>query len=446
MDPVLLARLQFAMTIGFHFLFPPISIGLGWLLVVVEGMAWRTGDPLWERMGRFFAKLLGLTFALGVATGIVMEFQFGTNWASYSRFVGDIFGAPLAAEAIFAFFLESAFLGVYLLGRGRVSRGVHWFSILMVAVGSTLSAFWILVANSWQQTPAGFEVVEGRAVLTSFYDAVFNSSMWPRFFHQMTAAMITGAFFMAAAAAWLLRKGRTPEIASRALKLSLVAGLVFSILAAVPTGHWHAVQVARDQPAKFAVIEGLYQTQKQAPLAVFGIPMGDPPRLAAEVSIPGLASWLAFGDVNAEVKGTDAFAKEDLPPLFLPFVSFHSMVMLGGLFLGVMALGLLLWRLGRLETTRWYHLLLIVAGPLPLLANQLGWITAEVGRQPWTVYGFLRTADSVSITVTSGELVFSLVLLGSIYTLLLSLYLFVLVRELNHGPAPLPGTPEPEVA
>jgi cytochrome d ubiquinol oxidase subunit I len=434
------------MTIGFHFLVPPISIGLGWLLVVVEGMAWRTGDPAWERMGRFFAKLLALTFALGVATGIVMEFQFGTNWASYSRFVGDIFGAPLAAEAIFAFFLESAFLGVYLLGRGRVSRGVHWFSILMVAVGSTLSAFWILVANSWQQTPAGFEVVDGRAVLTSFAEAAFNSSMWPRFFHQMTAALITGAFFMAAAAAWLLMRGRTPAIALRALKLSLVTGFVFSIMATYPTGHWHAVQVAQDQPAKFAVIEGLYKTQTRAPLAVFGIPMDDPPRLAAEVSIPGLASWLAYGDVNAEVKGTDAFPVEDLPPRFLPFVSFHSMVALGGLFLGVTALGLLLWRLGRLGSARWFHLLLIAAGPFPLLANQLGWITAEVGRQPWTVYGYLRTADSVSITVTTGELVFSLVLLGSIYLLLLSLYLFVLVRELNHGPAPLPGTPDAEVA
>ncbi len=446
MDVVLLARIQFAMTIGFHFLFPPISIGLAWLLVVVEGMAWRTGDPTWERMGRFFAKLLGLTFALGVATGIVMEFQFGTNWASYSRFVGDIFGAPLAAEAIFAFFLESAFLGVYLMGRGRVSRGVHWFSIWMVAIGSTLSAFWILVANSWQQTPAGFEVVDGRAVLTSFAEATFNSSMWPRFFHQMIAALIAGAFFMAASAAWLLVKGRTPAIAAQALKLALAAGFVFSIMAVYPTGHWHSRQVARDQPAKFAVIEGLYETGTHAPLAIFGIPLDNPPRLAAEIRIPGLASLLAFHDVTAEIKGTDAFPKEDLPPLFLPFAAFHLMVALGGLFLGVTALGLLLWRTGRLQRTRWYHMVLILVGPLPLLANLLGWITAEVGRQPWTVYGFLRTADSVSITVTAGELVFSLVLLGAIYTLLLSLYLFVLVRELNGGPAPLPGTPDVEVA
>jgi cytochrome d ubiquinol oxidase subunit I len=445
MDLVFLARLQFAVTVGFHFLFPPISIGLAWILVFVEAVGWRTGSETWQSIGKLFSKLLALTFAVGVASGIVMEFQFGTNWASYSRFVGDIFGAPLAAEAIFAFFLESTFLGVYLLGRNRVSKEVHWFSILVVAIGTTLSAFWILVANSWQQTPAGFEVINGRAVLTSFTEAVFNSSMWPRFFHQMTAAMITGAFFMAAAAAWLLLKNKGKEVALLALKVSLVTGFIFAIISIFPTGHWHASQVARDQPAKFAVIEGLYETQTKAPLAVFGIPTVDKetekPRLAAEIRIPGMASWLATGDVNAEIKGTDAFPASDLPPFGLPFFSFHLMVALGVAFLGLTALGLLFWKLNLLERARWFLVLMVIAGPLPLIANQLGWITAEVGRQPWTVYNYLRTADSVSITVGGGELVFSLVMLSSIYALLLFVYLFVLGRILSKGPE-VPQTAE----
>jgi cytochrome d ubiquinol oxidase subunit I len=434
MDAIMLARLQFAMTIGFHFLFPPISIGLAWLLVLIEFKGWRCADDVWVRMGKFFGKLFALTFAVGVATGIVMEFQFGTNWASYSRFVGDIFGAPLAAEGVFAFFLESSFLGLYLFGRGRVSKGVHWFSILMVAVGATISAFWILVANSWQQTPAGFEVINGRAVLTSFTDAVFNPSMWVRFFHTMTAALITGSFFVAGVSAWRLIKHKEDAISQRALKVAVVAGFIFAILAAYPTGDWHGRQVARTQPEKFAAVEGLYKTQKGAPLVVFGIPLSNPPRIAAALEIPKGASWLAFGDANAEVKGIDAFPAGDTPPLALTFISFHSMVWLGILFLGVTALGLLLMWRRRLETTRWYLWMVLLVSPLTLAASQLGWITAEVGRQPWSVYGLLRTSDSVSVTVGVPELWFSIALIGFMYILLGGLYVFTLVREVNRGP------------
>jgi cytochrome d ubiquinol oxidase subunit I len=434
MDAVLLARLQFAMTIGFHFLFPPISIGLAWLLVFIEGMGWRKNDETWVRMGKFFGRLFALTFAVGVATGIVMEFQFGTNWASYSRFVGDIFGAPLAAEGVFAFFLESGFLGLYLFGRGRVGKGVHWFSILMVAVGATISAFWILVANSWQQTPAGFEVVNGRAVLTSFSDAVFNPSMWVRFFHTFTAALITGAFFVGGVSAWRLLRGNRDEIALRGLKLAAAAGFVFAVMSAFPTGDNHARQVAKTQPEKFAAIEGIYRTQRGAPLVAFGIPLSDPPRLAAAVEIPKLASWLAFGDPDAEVKGIDAFGPGDIPPLQLTFVSFHSMVMLGMLFMGVMALGLLLWWFKKVDRARWYHWIVVVVSPLTLAASQLGWITAEVGRQPWSVYHLLRTSNSVSVTVGVPELWFSIALIGLVYVLLGGLYIFMLVREVNRGP------------
>jgi len=282
MNVEILSRIQFAFTIGFHFLFPPISIGLAWLLVIVEWLAWRKRDATYERAGVFFAKLLGLNFAVGVATGIVMEFQFGTNWARYSKFVGDIFGAPLAAEGVFAFFLESGFLGLYLFGRKRVSKGWHWFSILMVAVGATLSAFWIIVANSWQQTPAGYVIHNGRAELTDFWAAVFNPSTPWRYLHTVFAALVCGAFFMAGAAGYLVRKASNEEsvaVGKRCMKVALIFGLVCSVLVGFPFGHEHARQVARTQPEKFAAIEGLYTSQKGAPLVFFALPFNEPPHL-----------------------------------------------------------------------------------------------------------------------------------------------------------------------
>ena len=444
MDPVILARIQFALTIGFHFLFPPITIGLAWFLVIVEGRAWRTGDLRWERIGRFFAKLLGLTFAVGVATGIVMEFQFGTNWGEYSKYVGDIFGAPLAAEGIFAFFMESTFIGLYLFGRGKVSKGVHWFSALMVAVGATISAFWILVANSWQQTPAGYVLGDGRVELASFREAVFNPSMWHRFFHTMNAALIAGAFFMAGIAAFHLWRGKAPDaakgphsdarLARTALVLALVFGFITSVLEVVPSGHEHAKQVARTQPEKFAAIEGLYTTRDNAPMVIFGVPSwGSPPELLFPVELDGMLSWLAFGEAGHTIQGIDQFPEDEIPPLWLTFVSFHNMVALGMYFIFITGLGLiLLWR-KKLFTTRWYLKVLTWSIPLPLLAIQLGWITAEVGRQPWVVYKLLRTSDAVSITVSAGEILFSIILFSLIYLLLGGLYLFMLVREVRHG-------------
>jgi len=439
MDALVLARIQFAVTIGFHFLFPPLSIGLAWLLVAMELRGLTTRDPLWIRMGQFFGKLFGLTFAVGVATGIVMEFQFGTNWANYSRFVGDIFGAPLAAEGVFAFFLESGFLGLYLFGRGRVSKGIHFFSILMVAVGATLSAFWILVANSWQQTPAGFELVDGRAQLTSFAEAVFNPSAWPRFSHTMVASLITGGFFVMGTAAWLVLKERGGQIARRALVLGAAASLVFSLLALFPTGHLHAAQVARTQPEKFAAIEGLYENYEGAPLVLFAFPSTPPPKLHATIEIPNLLSWLAFGDPDAPVKGLQDFSKDSVPKgaeLWISFVSFHNMVALGMLFIATSALAVfLLWR-KKLFTARWFLKAVVVVAPLTLAASQFGWVAAEVGRQPWIVYRLLRTSQAASPSVSAGELLFSLILFGAIYLALGALWVFLLYRKISHGPEP----------
>lgn len=434
LDPVLLSRLQFAMTVGFHFIFPPVSIGLAWLLVIIEGLGWRRSDEVYVRMGKFFGKLFAITFALGVATGIVMEFQFGTNWAEYSKFVGDIFGAPLAAEGVFAFFLESAFLGLYLFGRGKVSKGVHWFSILMVAVGATISAFWILVANSWQQTPAGFVIQNGRAELVSFWQAVFNPSTVIRFLHTFDAALISGAFVMAGVAAYLLLKGKAVDLSRRALKLAIVFGLIVSVLELFPFGDHHAAQVARTQPEKLAAFEGLIEGQTGAPMLMFGIPSEDPPGVSLPVQIPGLLSWLAFRDGDAYVKGLNDFPPDELPPFMLTFVSFHSMVGLGMYFIGFTALGvLLLWR-RRLWESRWYLKLLVVSIPLPVIACQLGWITAEVGRQPWVVYRVLKTADAVSLTVSSTEILLSMIMFGTIYLFLGALYLYLIIREIKHGP------------
>lgn len=444
MDAVILARLQFALTIGFHFIFPPITIGLAWLLVILEGIGWRKGDEAYKRAGEFFGRLLALTFAVGVATGIVMEFQFGTNWSAYSKFVGDIFGAPLAAEGIFAFFLESGFMGLYLFGRKRLSPGMHWFSALMVAVGATISAFWILVANSWQQTPAGFTINEqlGRAELTSFAAAVFNPSTGVRFFHTITAALVTGSFFMAGVAAILVRRGSGGEVGPRALKLSLVAGLIASVLVIFPFGHEHARQVAHTQPEKFAAIEGLYVGEKGAPLLFFGLVDPEVPIVGARIEVPRLLSVLAFGDPHAHVPGLRDFPPDQVPrgaELWLSFVSFHNMVILGMFFVAATAFGLLLWRRGRLLETRWYLKLLAWSIPLPILACQFGWIAAEVGRQPWIVYKLLRTQDAVSPTVAAGEVLFSMILFTLIYLALGALWIYLLRRKILAGPAPAGG-------
>jgi cytochrome bd ubiquinol oxidase subunit I len=436
MDALMLARLQFAMTIGFHFLFPPISIGLAWLLVIMEGIGWLKKNDLYVRMGRFFGKLLALTFALGVATGIVMEFQFGTNWAAYSKFVGDIFGAPLAAEGVFAFFLESGFLGLYIFGRNKVSKSVHWFSSLMVAVGATISAFWIIAANSWQQTPAGYVIRNGRAELTSFYDAVFNPSTLIRYFHTVDAALISGAFFVAGISAYLLLKKKETEIAKRALKLAVIFGFAASLLELMPFGHEHARQVAHTQPEKFAAIEGLYTSQSSAPLVFFAIPFSEPPELKVKAEVSGLLSWMAFGDINARIKGINEFPPENIPPLWLTFVSFHNMVVLGMYFIAITLYASIQLRRNKLFETRWLLKLFVWSIPLPLAACQLGWMAAEVGRQPWIVYGLLRTSEGYSITVTSGEILFSLILFGLVYLLLGILYVLLVIREVKHGPQP----------
>ncbi|HEX2836425.1 MAG TPA: cytochrome ubiquinol oxidase subunit I [Thermoanaerobaculia bacterium] len=435
MDVVWLARVQFAMTIMFHFLFPPITMGLALLITAIETARWRTGKDLYRRMSDFWLKIFAVNFVVGVASGIVMEFQFGTNWASYSRFVGDIFGAPLAAEGVIAFFLESGFLGLLLFGRNKISSFVRWLAATMVWLGSTLSAFWIIVANSWMQTPAGYRVVGGRAELTDFWAAVFNPSTLPRYTHTIASAWVCGAFLMTAVAAWYFLKHRGSDVARASLKLGLIAALVSTILV-FATGDRHAKQVARTQPAKFAAMEGLYSTAHGAPLILFSLPPSQQGRRdAPELMITNLTSFLAFGNFQAPVKGLEEFPEDQWPPVAATFLSFHNMVILGNLMLLAAIAGLVQLLRKRLEKSRFLLRALFWIGlVVPTLAIQLGWMAAEAGRQPWIVYGLMRTKDGVSKIVIAPEVLTSIVIFGVIYALLGALWIYLLRKEIIHGP------------
>ncbi|MBU1626477.1 cytochrome ubiquinol oxidase subunit I [bacterium] len=429
MDAVLLARIQFALTIGFHFIFPPLSIGLSWLIVFIMTKYKNTGDDRYRNMAKLWIKLFALTFVIGVATGITMEFQFGTNWSEYSRFVGDIFGAPLAAEGIIAFFLESSFLAILLFGWKRVSVKVHWFSSIMVALGSTLSAFWIIVANSWQQTPTGYHIVNNRAELTNFFEAVFNPSTVPRFLHTMDGAMMTGAFFMLGISAWQILKGLKPEHAKETLKISLIVALISSFLQ-FGLGHYHAVQVTKTQPEKLAAIEGLFETQNRAPALIFGIPDAEAEKMHFALKLPGLLSLLAYGNINAEIKGLKDFPKEEWPPLALTFYPFHMMVGLGSYLFALAVFGFYLLYKKTIFDNHLFLRLAFWSIPLPFIANELGWITAEVGRQPWIVYHLLKTADAVSVSVPAYQILVTIFLFVLIYTMLFILWIVLLRHEL----------------
>jgi cytochrome d ubiquinol oxidase subunit I len=362
-----------------------------------------------------------------------MEFQFGMNWARYSRFVGDIFGAPLAAEGVFAFFLESSFLGILLFGERRVSRRVYWFSGLMVAVGSTLSAFWIVVANSWQQTPAGFHIVNGRAELVDFWAAVFNPSTVPRFLHTVDGALMAGAFFIMGLSAWFLLRGEHRKFAEKSFTIALVAGFLASAVQ-VPLGHFHAVQVAETQPVKLAAFEGLWETQTNAPLLLLGLPNAEKERTDFAVELPGLLSIGVGGSTDTEVAGLKDFPKEEWPPLYPTFFGFHLMVGLGFYFIALTGLGLLLlWRRRLFENTLFLKVAFLSI-PLPVIANELGWIAAEVGRQPWIVQGLMRTDEAFSTVVPAGQILVSIGLFTVVYALLFCVWIFLLRRKLQKGP------------
>ncbi len=432
MDAVLLARIQFAFTVGFHFIFPPLTIGLAWIISYIMWKYVKTNDQHYLKIARFWVRLFAINFAVGVATGITMEFQFGTNWSEYSRYVGDIFGAPLAAEGIFAFFLESTFFGVLLFGWNRLSKKTLWFSSLMVAIGSTLSAFWIIVANSWMQTPSGYHIIGGRAELTNFWAAVFNPSTFPRYFHTVTGALITGAFFVLGVSAWFILKGKDTEFAKSSFRTALIIGFIVSV-AQLGMGHWHAIQVSETQPEKFAAVEGHFETTNGASALIFGIPDYDEGKVHIAIKIPKLLSLLATGNPNARIKGLNDFPKDEWPPIILTFYPFHLMVLLGMYFILITLIGVFLLRKGTLFDNRFILKAAVWSIPLPFLANELGWFTAEVGRQPWIVYHILKTDNAVSITVPAWQVGLSLLIFIVVYALLFYAWFSLIKKEMKKG-------------
>jgi cytochrome bd ubiquinol oxidase subunit I len=444
MDAVTLSRIQFALTISFHYLFPPLAIGMGVFLVFLEARYLKTKDPQYEAAAKFWTRIFALNFAIGVASGIVMEFQFGTNWAAYSRYVGDVFGSALAAEGIFAFFLESGFLAVLVFGWDKVSPRMHFFSALMVALGSMVSAIWIVVAISWQQTPAGFVIREvatpagtvRRAELTDFWSVVFNPSAMDRLIHVLIGALILGSFFILSISAYYLLKNRHVDFARKSFISALIVAAVASI-AGLISGDSQGRMVAQYQPAKLAAMEGLFEsTGTGAPMTVFGFPDSKAGVVRYSIEIPGLLSFLVHHDSGKPIPGLDRF-EPDTPPVALPFYSFRVMVALGSYFIALTLYAL--WRLwrGMLFQKKWLLWIFVFSAAGPFIANELGWVVAEVGRQPWIVYHQLRTAEAVSPSLLASQVLGSIVMFGVIYALLFAVWIFLLNDKIQKGPEPV---------
>ena len=433
MSAVFLARLQFGLTAGFHFLFPPTTLGLTLVILILESLYLRKKDEATRDVSSFLIRVLGVVFVMGVATGIALEFAFGNNWSAYSRTVGDIFGAPLAAEGVFAFFLESVFLGILVFGRRRVSPRMYWLSAFLVFFASHLSGVWIIIANSWMQTPAGFRMEAGRAVLTDFFQAALNPSTVVRLVHTVLGGWITGSLAAAGVAAWLILKGRSRAKAVLLLKTSLAVFIVTSLLQ-LGSGHAHSIQVTKTQPEKMAAFEALWETRTNAPFTVFGIPDVKNEKTNLAVRVPGMLSFLVGFSTETRVQGLNDFPKDERPPVLLPFAGYHLMILFGLLFILMAVWGAVLLVRKRAADSRLFLKLLLFAIPLPYLANELGWIAAEVGRQPWAVYRVLRTSDAVSKVVPAGNVLFSLILFTVIYSLIAAAGVSIILRLVRKGP------------
>src|SRR5271165_1683243 len=406
MDSALLIhRLQFAFTVTYHYLFPQLTMGLAPLIVILKTLALKTNDPSYDRAARFWAKIFGINFVIGVVTGIPMEFQFGTNWSHFSRFAGGVIGQTLAMEGCFAFFMESAFLGLFLYGEKRLSKGMHWFAALMVFLGSWLSGYFIVATDAWMQNPVGYErTADGSFQLTSFWQLVLNPWAWLQYAHNMSGAVITGAFVMSAVGAFYLLSQKHVEQGRIFVRLGVIAALIVSVLQLFPTGDWAGRMVARKQPVTLAAMEALWETQPGAPLVILGQPNVAEQKIDNPIVVPKALSFLTWRRWNAEVQGLNHVPRED-------------------------------WR-DQLYDARWMLWILLLLAPFPYIANTAGWMSAELGRQPWLIYGLLRTADGYSKMVSAGNGWFTLLGFMGMYTLLSMLFLFLVAREIQHGPEP----------
>jgi cytochrome bd ubiquinol oxidase subunit I len=434
MDVLTLSRLQFAMTAGFHFIFVSLTLGLSVLVAWMETCYVRTGDEIYLKMTKFWGKLFLINFAVGVVTGLTMEFQFGMNWAEYSKYVGDIFGVPLAIEAMVAFFLESTFIGLWIFGWNRVSKKVHALAIWIVALASNLSALWILLANGWMQHPVGFVLRNNRAEMVDFLAIITSPYGWLKFAHTVLGGYVVGAFFVMGIAAWHLLRKNQPLFYKKSFRMAAVFGLISSFLV-IGIGDFHAAEVAKTQPTKLAAMESLWETERGVPLYLIVLPNAKNERNAIElIGIPKVTSYLAYRDFNAEIKGLKAFPAKDRPPVMEVFLSFRLMVMLGTLFLTLSAIAFYLSWKDRMEANPLFLRIILHTIPLPYLAAQLGWIVAEVGRQPWIVYGVLRTSEAVSRQIEPVQVLTSLIGFGLFYSFLGILDVYLLAKYARKGP------------
>jgi cytochrome d ubiquinol oxidase subunit I len=435
MNAYTLDRLQFAFTITYHYLFPQLTMGLAPLIVIFKSLAIWKKDERWNEAARFWAKIFGITFLFGVVTGIPMEFQFGTNWSAFSRFAGGVIGQTLAMEGTFAFFLESSFIGLFLFGEKRLGQKLHWLAALLVFIGTWLSGYFIVATDAWMQHPVGYEVAaDGSVQLSSFWALVLNKWAIVQYFHNMGGAFVTGSFAVAALGAFYVLSKKQEEYGKLFLKAGVIAACLGSIWMLFPSGDLHGQFVANYQPTTLAAMEGLFTTEEGAGVILIGQPDIERQRLDNPIRIPNALSMLTYRRWNAEVKGLDAFPKEDHPDnIPLLYYSFHIMVGLGTIFIAVMVLAVFaLWR-GWLFNANWLMWIILLSFPLPFIANTAGWMVAEVGRQPWLVYGLYRTEHGFSPMVSSGNVLFTLLGFLGMYTVLSVLYLFLMLRRIEKG-------------
>lgn len=440
MDIEILSRIQFAFTIAFHYIFPPLSIGLGLMMVIFEGSYLRTKKKKYELLARFWTKIFAVTFGLGVATGIVMEFEFGTNWAIYSRYVGDVFGSALAAEGLFAFALESGFLGILLFGWNRTSPKVHFIATLGVWLGSMFSAVWIVIANSWQQTPAGFHIVgeglEARAEITDFWAMVFNPSSIDRLLHVWNGSFLAGSFFVLSVSAFYILRKKHVELSKTSFKMALVVATFFS-LAQLLSGHSSAEGVAENQPVKLAAMEGHFESGEPGDLYLFGWVDKEKQEVTG-LGIPGGTSFLVHQDFNEPLPALNDFPKDEQPQTINAIFQFyHIMIAIGMTLIGLTLLASFLWWRGKLFEQTWLLKIFVPSVLLPQIANQAGWFAAEMGRQPWVVYKLLRISDAFSANVSANQVLSSIIMFGFVYLLLFLLFVYMLNKKIQHGPEEL---------
>jgi cytochrome d ubiquinol oxidase subunit I len=437
MDVLLLHRIHFAFTVTFHYLFPQLTMGLALLIVVLKTLALTRGDERYNRASRFWAKILAINFVLGVVTGIPMEFQFGTNWSEFARRTGGVIGQPLAMEGVFSFFLESTFLGLFLFGEQRLSRWAHWAAACMVFIGSWISGFFIIVTDAWMQHPVAYRLLpNGTFEVTSFWGLLLNPWAWLQYAHNMCGSVVTAAFVMSAVGAFYVLDKRHAETGQIFLRIGVIAGLLSCIAQIFPTGDLHGRYVAKYQPAAIAGMEGLFRTQRGAPIMLMGQPDMEQQRIDNPLAVNNVLSFLIYGTTAAEVKGLDQFPRDQWPTtLPLLYYSYHIMAGLGTYFVLLMAVAaFLLWR-GKLYSSGWILWPILLSFPLPYIANTAGWMTAEIGRQPWVVYGLMRTAEGFSKYVSAGNSLFTLLGFLGMYSFLAVLWLVLVYRIILTGPS-----------